>query len=280
MTETSPENDDSLYLDDFDEEKPCINKLLISLFIGFFAIGGVCLLGWVFLQSPPLTLEETPIIKADNFPVKIKPEDPGGMVVANMDKTVYDNFSGNADSLQKTAKILPAPEEPVDRVLIVTDNESVEVDNNQESPRLMAGYAVTEVVTPPQDNVIALHEAVKEGSGDAIRPLTESDLKLIPDQVVNKKAKEKEESKIVQSEGYKIQLAAFKSEKDAAVAWEKIQKSHMDILGTLQYHIERKEVGKKGVFYRLQAGMIAKESEARLLCKKLSEVKQGCFVVH
>ena len=139
--------------------------------------------------------------------------------------------------------------------------------------------AKEEVPPAPKKTVPAvLSEAVKQNSGDAVRPITESDLKLVPDTHIQKQQDARKEPHAASVEGYKVQLAAFKSEKDAIDSWKKIQRAHMDLLGNLQYYIERKEVEGKGTFYRLQAGVVTKESEARLLCKKLSEVKQGCFV--
>lgn len=318
MKEYSPQEDEDAYLDEVDEEKLSISKVLIALFIGIFAVGGLGLMGFVFFQGKTMSVDDAPLIKADKNPAKVKPEEPGGMVVANMDKTVYDNISGSPDTLQKTEKILPAPEEPIDKIQVITGqhkeeaaaqaNEKLDMalleDTTEEIKTGTTPAADTEIKPAPaivhnetapahampkespvieampvlkKANPMVLSDAVKQSSGDAVRPLTESDLKLVPDSH-SQKQPEIHTQQSASAEGYKVQLAAFKSEKDAVTSWKKIQRVHMDLLGNLQYYIERKEVEGKGTFYRLQAGVITKESEARLLCKKLLEVKQGCFV--
>ncbi len=295
MKEYLPQEDEDVYFDELEDEKPGASRLFISLFIGIFAIGGLCLLGWVFFQNKTLSVEDTPIIKADNNPNKVKPDDPGGMVVANMDKTVYDTISGNMESFDKNEKVLPAPEEPIDRIQVIqgqpqpkeaetdvsdiaADSDEVQQDVDVEPDPTPASAPVP---TPKESRPAVLSEAVKASSGDAVRPITESDLKLVPH--VPEKPKEAVVGAVqtISSpvRGYKVQLAAFRTEKDAVETWQKFQRSHRDLLGNLRYYIERKDVAGKGTFYRLQAGMVVKEADARLLCKKLSEVSQGCFVV-
>src|SRR3989344_4933895 len=37
--------------------------------------------------------EEAPLIRADKAPVRVKPDDPGGMEIENRDKSIYDTIS-------------------------------------------------------------------------------------------------------------------------------------------------------------------------------------------
>lgn len=52
-----------------------------------------------------------PLIKADEKPIKVSPESPGGMTVENADKLVYSRLRGESRK-GDVERILPAPEQP------------------------------------------------------------------------------------------------------------------------------------------------------------------------
>lgn len=285
-------DDEDAYWDGYEEEeKSGIARIAVIFFIAVLAIGGIIVLAWVLYQEKTVGPEDTPIIRADKSPTKIKPQEPGGMVVANMDKTVYDKLSRNNDNSTKAEKLLPAPEEPVNTIELLTaapanpegsiaGDQSIEIITNTSAAKIAETDATEETIDASEnmDTSISLNDAVTESSGDTMRPLTENDLQIVE---IDKNSTPQPSYDLPQANnsGYKVQLAAFKTEGDAVENWQKIQKAHTDLLGKLRHFIERKEIEGKGTFYRLQAGIINKESEARLLCKKLAEVNQGCFVV-
>ena len=59
---------------------------------------------------------EPPVIAADNEPVKVKPEDPGGTTVPNQDLAVYDRVSGTDAADPQEQNLVTTAEEPVDVV--------------------------------------------------------------------------------------------------------------------------------------------------------------------
>lgn len=54
---------------------------------------------------------EIPMIRADETPIKIPPENPGGMEVPHRDKLVYQRLPGGEPA--KVERLLPPPEEPL-----------------------------------------------------------------------------------------------------------------------------------------------------------------------
>ncbi|MCH9021083.1 MAG: SPOR domain-containing protein, partial [Proteobacteria bacterium] len=61
------------------------------LVLAGIALAGLAALGWyVYGQGPDGAARELPLIKAEEGPVKMRPDDPGGMAVPNRDKLVYD----------------------------------------------------------------------------------------------------------------------------------------------------------------------------------------------
>ncbi|MCB1423108.1 MAG: SPOR domain-containing protein [Nitratireductor sp.] len=58
---------------------------------------------------------EPPVIRADNEPAKVKPEDPGGKVIANQENQVYDRVSGGQGEENNTQEeLITSREQPVD----------------------------------------------------------------------------------------------------------------------------------------------------------------------
>ncbi len=79
--------------------------------------------------------------------------------------------------------------------------------------------------------------------------------------------------------GYRIQLASYRNAALAQKMWKKLQKAHAAILGDLAAGAERADLGKRGVYFRLQAGAFESEAKARAVCRQLRAKKQDCIIV-
>lgn len=77
---------------------------------------------------------------------------------------------------------------------------------------------------------------------------------------------------------YRVQLAALKTEADARTAWKRMAAKYPDILGALTLHLEKADLGTKGIYYRVQAGAFTDKTAARALCEKLKAKGQQCLV--
>jgi len=77
---------------------------------------------------------------------------------------------------------------------------------------------------------------------------------------------------------YRVQLAALKTEADAKTAWKRLAAKYPDILGPLAMHLERVDLGTKGIYYRVQAGPFTDKNAARDICTKLKPKGQPCLV--
>ncbi|MCH2038671.1 MAG: SPOR domain-containing protein, partial [Rickettsiales bacterium] len=111
------------------------------------------------------------------------------------------------------------------------------------------------------------------------RPLSEKDLiKVTLDEPKNqsKKAPLKKQQK---AGDYRIQLGAFKTRGDAEKAFDSIKRKNIDVIKNMGFHVQRADLGDKGIFFRLQAGDFTSQQDARKVCAELRERKQGCFIV-
>ena len=77
---------------------------------------------------------------------------------------------------------------------------------------------------------------------------------------------------------YRVQLAALKTEADAKTAWKRLAAKYPDILGPLALHLEKVDLGTKGIYYRVQAGPFTDKNAARDICTKLKPKGQPCLV--
>lgn len=81
--------------------------------------------------------EAPAIVKADNQPIKVKPENPGGAVIPNQDNKVYDAVSKGA-----------APSEPSQQNLVTNTEEPVDVTAKAE-PRVVGAAPETDEAAAP-----------------------------------------------------------------------------------------------------------------------------------
>lgn len=86
-------------------------------------------------------------------------------------------------------------------------------------------------------------------------------------------------AKTASAGGYRVQLAAVRSQDQATAEWGKLQKTNPE-LGPLQLNVVQVELPEKGTFYRVQAGPLSDQGSADQLCSALKARSQGCIVVH
>jgi hypothetical protein len=88
-------------------------------------VAGIGGFGWSMLSGGDSTTADggPRIIRADKEPVKVLPENPGGVTVPNQDKAVYDRVAGGSESSTGQPALVNSAEEPVDVVQRTLDPE-------------------------------------------------------------------------------------------------------------------------------------------------------------
>lgn len=239
---------------------------------------------------------EIPVVEALPGEEKVPPESEGGMEVPNQDKLIYEQLGAN-EGQPEVERLLPPPEEPL----------------QPPAPPPPAGdQAATSGLTPPpppqemtlQEMMGGVAEEAPEGadgaeaSPDAAgagaaatddtplpaaeaapEPAAEPAPSAAPPAAEEAPAPEPESQLAAAGSGFRIQLAAVKSEADAKAEWTRLQKAHADLLGGLAPTIQRADLGAQGIFYRIQGGPLASAEAAQALCDKLKAKDQACLVV-
>jgi hypothetical protein len=112
-------------------------RTYLTLGVAVVAVGAIVATGLHFMGGKRAGGPGIPVIKADERPIKIRPDDRGGMQVPNQDKLVYERMEqGEADA--KVERLLPPPEQP-----------QVPVKGAAPEPKT-AKPAATEVLRPAQ----------------------------------------------------------------------------------------------------------------------------------
>lgn len=241
-------------------------------------------------------VDSLPLVRADKTPVKIKPDDPGGIKVANMDKSIFSSIDDDKDKeLPKVTRILPAPEKPVKRAEIalrplkneiIEAPESVKKEENVEVEKTIEPEAKPEPLenTEVESKKIAVQAAIPEKKeptiedviGDALKDIKPEDIQPTP--VPRRKALVVPQDAAKDS-GHRIQLGAYRTVAEAEERWKKISTKFAAQLQDKKHYVEKADLGSKGIFYRLQVGSLASVSEGRSICNELTAKKQGCFIV-
>lgn len=80
-------------------------------------------------------------------------------------------------------------------------------------------------------------------------------------------------------QGYRIQLAALRSDGDAQATWKRLQAKHKGFLGARQPNIVKTNLGGLGTFYRVQLGPFANKANPQKLCKEFKRGGLDCFLL-
>jgi hypothetical protein len=188
---------------------------------------------------------DVPLIRADERPTKLKPENPGGMEVPDRDKLIYTQKRPTVEHL------LPPPEKPMPRP---TAPSAAAASGSPQPPLMTAAAGASNPGPQPQVQQPAGELPTKAGSAaaNAAKPVAAQ-----------------------QTGGARIQLASVRSEEAALQEWNRIRRANPDLLGSASANFVRADLGDKGVFYRLQTTPIA---DADRVCGELKRRNIGCII--
>lgn len=194
----------------------------------------------VVAQNPPPP-DNVPLIKADPNPIKVKPEQPGGLQVPDRNMMIYNERPGGPP----VEKLLPPPEQPAARPA---------APQQQVAMAPQAAPAPVPAVKPFTPQPIAPHAAA------AAHPATPGALGADKGGHI------------------RLVLASLKTPEEARAEWARLKKASPDILGKLTADAVRADLGEKGVWYRIEAGSFAQPAAAEHVCRELKARHLGCSV--
>lgn len=260
---------------------------LLSLGGRGFAAGAICaaliLLGlvlWIAYPGDDVT-NEVPIIRADAGSYKSTPDEPGGMAIPHRDSTIF-SAQGNPDGRVEN---------------LLADNET---EAPMEKSDLFAGLNTDMAAAPPQpeatqaepmrepvdseDLVPAMvSPTAKKEAAPAPAPAEQKQAAVAP--VEEQQAAKAEPAagaataapKAIASGTHFVQLASITDKAKADAAYKDLQKKFPS-LANMDYRVETADLGAKGIFYRIQAGPVAK-ADADKACASIKSASGTCLIV-
>lgn len=270
------------------------------------ALGGACAIalvwGLVSWGHGLLTRDsgQIPFLRAEDGPMKIVPEDPGGLKLERTDMAVSRIVSGTSGSAVEPG-LAPDPEALAEEdqpqpYLAAPDPLATPADGpDQAAPAPTAdGDAIERAVAR------ALQEQAMDGdpAGSAIEDEDESSsLSAVaaPPPPLRPRAPTRAEMAAAAAAAAAavpapaavatelaagdigIQLGAFNSQAIAESQWRRAQRRHEDLLGALTHAVTTVDSGGRTLF-RLRAGPVADRSKAQELCASLKSRGEACIV--
>lgn len=235
-----------------------------------------------------------PLVRADQGPTKVAPENPGGMQIPNQDKQIYERLDGGQNSTAAgTERLLPPPERPTATptqpnvtaaptgsgstagVTVPTRPAPSSVPNQTAAPSATPAPATSAPATPaPATSPGQPAAKPEEPAKPAEAP------KAAGSQTAAAPAPKPAAPSVASPGGTaKIQLASLKDQAAAQSTWTALQKKYPEQLSGLTPSYERVEIPNRGTFVRLQAGPLKDRAAAQALCQELAGKNQGCIVV-
>ncbi len=242
----------------------------VILFIVIIASAGA---GWVYWNTHAGNgqTDSVPLVTAEVSPVKVKPEQPGGLDFPNQDKLVYERLESTPPP-QRTENLLPRPEAPMPPPVSPPTQTAEAPEPIDTQPA--SGPATAEVTAAPAVSAKTVPTTEHPTPEEVIEAKKPAPPPPPPAQEVARRT----DATAPVGGAYRVQLASIRSEDAVRAEWGRLKGKYPDMLGGLDLTVARADLGAKGIFYRLRAGPLS-ESAAKKLCADLAKNKVGCLVV-
>jgi SPOR domain len=226
---------------------------------------------------------EIPVVSADNRPIRVKPDNPGGMKI---DGAENDVFSGGADTTD--SKLAPPPEDPDSKALRSASSPPPPADPTQattDAPPASvaapvappAGPSVAPLVAPPVKRPQVATTGVPANSGPTARSPAIAAAKPAPIEAARLHVAAVDSHPPASGHQAMVQLAALPSEDAAHNEWLHLSKRMPELLNGKQPNFSRTE--RDGhVFWRLRTSGFADIAQARAFCDHVRAKGGGCSV--
>lgn len=267
-------------------------------FIGTLA--GIVLAGvvsWVLLlpRFADNNPSEIPVIRRPITPVKIQPNEPGGMEILDQDKSVYNLVEKKEIAPEKIESILPEPEAPKmptivpepEKPAVAEEAKPVVVDMPEEKTDTLPIKPLNEHIeaaSSTSGKKINIPEKLPEIKVEIKKaePAAEVKADVKPAAKAESKPEEKaapkpEAAKAITSGAWQVQLIASASQKAAEDSWKNLFAKY-SALKNLPHEIDASRNDAGAMLYRLRVGAFADKAGAEKVCNEIKQAGGSCLV--
>jgi hypothetical protein len=259
------DRDDGLHLagedrgDEFSRPDRRLPKIFLSLLAMALFAGG---LWFAYVQGTrhPVTGVQggvqgdgVALIRADERPTKVKPDQPGGMAIPDQNVSLYNEKPGGA----QVENLLPAAPQPMPRPAPAPKEAAIPTPPVAPAPT--ASVASPPATAPPV-------------AGSPAKPAAKAAPPPKQPAPVAAAAAPAGKGPI------QLRLASLRSPEAARDEWARLKRENSDLLGNLTAVAVRTDLGDQGIYYRIQAGSFGDAAAAEKLCGELQRRKLGCIL--
>jgi hypothetical protein len=206
-----------------------------------------------------------PLIRADERPTKVKPDQPGGMAIPDQNVSLYNEKPGGPP----VEKLLPAAEQPMPRPAPAPREPAIPASPPGPPTQAMpqgTPSASPLAVVPPQPAHVAPKPAVKAAPAPLATAAPQPKGAAQPVAISAGKGP------------IQLRLGSLRSPEAARDEWARLKRENLDLLGKLTAVAVRADLGEQGIYYRIQAGSFGDAAAAEKLCGELKRRKLGCIL--
>jgi hypothetical protein len=215
----------------------------------------IAALVWGFSRG---SSRNAPLIEADARPIKIRPDNPGGLRVPNQDELIFDRNRGARSAAP--GGLAPEAENPrVDQLRSqLAERAAQEAARNAPPP---ASPAPAQPAAPATPSAPATASALNAPSLPAPVPATAERFAPLANGRVQ------------------VQLGALPSETGARGEWDRLQKRAPELLGNRRVSLAPFDREGQTTLYRIRTGGFADAATARAFCDEMKTRSIPCMVI-
>ncbi|MCA3279994.1 MAG: SPOR domain-containing protein [Roseomonas sp.] len=233
------------------------------------AVGGlIAALVWGLSRG---SSRNAPLIEADTRPIKVRPDNPGGLRVPNQDELIFDRNRGTRTAAP--GALAPEAEKPrVDQL-----RQQLAERAAQEAARSAPPPAASAPAQPaaPQATPRSAPQAAAPAS--PAPPATTSAL-TAPSLPAPVPASAERFAPVANGRA-QVQLGALPSEAAARGEWDRLQKRVPELLGNRRVSLAPLDREGQTTMYRIRTGGFADAATARAFCDEMKTRSIPCMVI-
>ncbi len=230
-------------------------------------LGGGLVLGMGIWGMMGRTPGAVPVIEADSRPLRVKPDDPGGMTIAGLNDAMLGGKAAGKDRLAPTPEA-PAPQALQAQLQPAAPSEPA-APVASAAPVPMTGEQAVSGSPLPDTPQPAPKPA--KAPARASEPVAEAPPPTPAPETPRAAAGGRDGS------GTMVQLAAVKTEDLARGEWERLSKRMPELLGGRKPVFQRTEA-KGRAYWRIRTGGFGSDADAAAFCSKVRAEKNNCAV--
>lgn len=237
------------------------------------AVGAlIAALVWGFSRG---STRNAPLIEADARPIKVRPDNPGGLRVPNQDELIFDRNRGARPAAP--GHLAPEAEKPrVDQLRAqLAERAAQEAARSAPPPTAPATAPAPAQPAAPQAAARSVPQAAAPAA--TAPPATTSAL-TAPSLPAPVPATAERFAPVANGRA-QVQLGALPSEAAARGEWDRLQKRVPELLGNRRVTLAPFDREGQTTLYRIRTGGFADAATARAFCEEMKTRSIPCMVI-